>query len=218
MFSRIYHYLRGPNPLHPELLEGRLSPLCFRRFVKEDLPQCRDLYTLNEPGRFPAGLLEPYERALLNAHCYFLVAESEGQIVASGGISHWQRKDAAVLCYGLVRPSHQGRGIGTALLLARLSLLNPTLPEFHIVLFAVEKSIGFYQRFGFHSVAPWQDSYGGEHPSGHLLFTSAEIRRCRNLLNKHGIVVPQDQDQVPLNDGWDLSPPRKKPSDLDIPN
>src|ERR1043165_8804325 len=198
MFAKIYHYLRGPNPLHPDLLEGRLSPLRFRRFAKEDLAQCLELYSLNEPGRFPTGLIEPYEKSLLNGDSYYLVAQNEQErAVAVGGISYWRRRDAAVLCYGLVHPSHQGRGVGTASLLGRLSLLDPRRPEYHVFIFAVEKSIGFYQRFGFRNPGPWEDSKGGQHPSGHLLFTSAEIKRCRNLLKNHGIIVPPDEDKVP---------------------
>jgi predicted N-acetyltransferase YhbS len=197
MFTRLYHFCKGPNPLHPSVCDGHLSPVIFRRFAITDMPQCLELYALNEPERFPKGVSEQYEKCLTEQTSYFLVAEIEGQIVASGGLSYWTRRDFAVLCFGLVRPSHQGKGIGTALLLARLALLNPKHFEYHVFIFAVEKSFGFYWRFGFRSFQPWQDLHSDKHPSGHLLITSSEIRKCRQMLQAHGVGLPQDQDQIP---------------------
>lgn len=57
VFERVAHFFKGPNPLHPAVWEGRLAPLTFRRFKIEDLPQCLELYRLNEPGRFPEGVI-----------------------------------------------------------------------------------------------------------------------------------------------------------------
>src|SRR5678816_2032909 len=130
MFSRIYHFFRGPNPLHPAVLAGRLSPVTFRRFGPQDLPQCLELYALNETGRFPPGVAAHYEESLMKANTYFLVAESDGRIIASGGLSYFGREDVAVLSFGLVHPGQQGKGIGTALLLARLALLKPNQPVY----------------------------------------------------------------------------------------
>jgi N-acetylglutamate synthase-like GNAT family acetyltransferase len=93
--------------------------------------------------------VQQYAESLREQSSYFLVAESEGQIIASGGLSYWMRKDIAVLSFGLVRPSHQGKGIGTALLLARLALLNPKCFAYQVFIFAVDKSFDFYRRFGF---------------------------------------------------------------------
>src|ERR1041385_5502612 len=198
MFSRIYHFLKGPNPLNPSVWTGRLSPLTFRRFVSKDLPQCRELYALNEPGRFPRGVAQQYEKSLIADSAYYLVAERDSHIVTSGGISYFRREDMAVLFFGLVHPRYHGQGIGTALLLACLALLKPNRARYHVFIFAVEKSIAFYRRFGFRDFQGWQDAHGDTHPSGHLLFTSYEIRCCRVLLQDNGIVSPEDEDQIPL--------------------
>lgn len=184
--------------MHPSVWEGRLTPLTFRRLAVADVPGCLELYRLNEPGRFPEGVIDQYEKTLREQNSYFLVAESDGQIIASGGLSYFMRVDVAVFCFGLVHPRQQGKGVGTALFLARLALLNPKRPAYHIVIGALEKSFGFYQRFGFRSIPPWTDSNGHKHPSGRLEVTSAEIRRCRRLLQGHGIMVPQDEDQIPF--------------------
>jgi len=202
MFARIYHFLRGPNPLHPNVWTGRLAPITFRRLVPEDIPQCLELYVRNEKERFPQGVIGEYEKCLTEESCYFLVAEREGRIIASGGVSYSIRRDIAVFSFGLIHPDHQSKGIGTALVLARLALLNPDCFSYHVLIFAVEKSIGFYQRFGFESYRRWKDSQGQDHPSGHLLIMSSEIRRCRHLLEAHGVVVPPDQDRVPFRPQW----------------
>jgi ribosomal protein S18 acetylase RimI-like enzyme len=197
VFSWLYHFIKGPNPLHPALV-GRLSPMTFRRFASTDLPQCLELYAANEPGRFPGGVVNLYEKTLLGQNSYFLVAESEGRIIASGGISYYLRDDLAVLCFGLVHPSHQGRGIGTALLLARLAMLKPHSYDYRVLIFAVEKSIAYYRRFGFKVFPPWADGQGKLHPSGQLIFTPAEILQCRQLLKERGVIVPDDEALVPF--------------------
>src|SRR5260221_373003 len=88
MFSHIYHFLKGPNPLHPSMWKGRLRPLTFRRFAVTDMPRCLELYALNEAGRFPEGVIEEYKKTLREQTSYFLVAEIGGQIIASGGVGY----------------------------------------------------------------------------------------------------------------------------------
>jgi ribosomal protein S18 acetylase RimI-like enzyme len=200
MFSRIYHFLKGPNPLNPSVWKGRLSPLTFRRFVSQDRAQCLELYALNEPGRFPKGVAHVYEESLDRGSSYFLVAERDGQIVASGGVSYYTREDLVVLCFGLVHPSFHGQGIGTALLLARLALLKADKPNYHVLIFAVEKSVGFYRRFGFKEYPSWIDPQGEIRPSGYLIFSGKKIHRCRALLSNHGIALPHDEDQIPVRE------------------
>ena len=198
MFSRLFHYIKGPSPLHPSVVANRLSPLTFRQFEPRDLDRCLELYALNEPDRFPEGVAKRYEEALTGGHSYFLVAEANGQIIASGGLSYSIRKDIAVLCFGLVHPAYQGKGIGTSLLLARLALLKPKLPAYHVFIFAVERSFGFYRRFGFQDFQAWKDPHGKAHPSGHLLVTDWDIGRIRVLLKKNKITVPEDEDKIPF--------------------
>ena len=196
--SRVFHFIRGPNPVHPSVWEGRLSPMAFRRFEEADLNQCIELYSLNEKDRFPQGVIEQYRNSLAERDSYYLVGEKEGRIVASGGVSYWMRENLVVLFFGLVEPQHQGRGIGTALLLARLALLKPKPWNYHVLIFAVKKSFAFYRRFGFSNFTPWQDASGAKHPSGRLLLTRSEIHRCRALLEAHHISVPLDEDKVPM--------------------
>lgn len=200
LLYRLRHHLKGPNPLHPAVWENRLSPLTFRRFQASDIPECLEIYKLNEPGRFPEGVFSEYEKCLREQNSYFLTVERDGQIVGTGGISYYEKPSVAVLCFGLVKPTHQNTGIGAALLLARLALLKKSRPVHGVLIYAVSKSFGYYQRFGFNFLTKWKDVHGQEHPAGILLVSSAEAQNCRQLLDDHGISVPHDEDQLPFQE------------------
>jgi predicted N-acetyltransferase YhbS len=93
-----------------------------------------------------------------------LVAEADGRVVATGGIEVLRAKDveAAWLSYGMVLPEHQRRGIGTTLLLARLSLLPRVRTRWIVLMASVSGSESFYGRFGFR---PLGDLPGADDPS-----------------------------------------------------
>src|SRR5262249_41155293 len=166
--------------LKPAAWRGRLRPMAFRRFVPSDLATCREIYRLNEPGRFPEGVFEKYSKLLFEQKVCVLVVETDEGIVATGGIyCHAEAENQACLCYGLIHPKHHGKGIGTALVLVRLALLNPKRPFYFVGISAVRKSIDFYYRFGFVNHRPWNDEHGKEHPSAYLFVTSREIRKIR---------------------------------------
>jgi len=200
LLNRLGHFIKGPNPLHPAVWEGRLSPLAFRRLQPADVSQCLEIYKLNEPGRFPEGVLSEYEKCLREQASYFLVAERNGEIIATGGMSYFQKPYLSVFSFGLVRPADQKSGVGAALLLARLALLKKSEPVHRVLIFAVAKSFGYYERFGFGFFGKWKDVQGREHPTGSLLVSCEEAQKCRQLLSDHGISVPNDEDQVPFRE------------------
>ena len=197
--NRLVHFLRGPNPLHPRIWSRRLKPVTFRRFQPSDLPDCLELHELNRPERFPELPPNHYRDYLLGG-AYFLTAEDEGRVIASGGISYHSRTVAA-LCFGLIHPDYQGDGLGAALVLARLALLKPSEPYYRVMICAVAKSIGYYHRFGFRTFNTWKDKNGERHPAGLLYLTSGEILKCRELLAAHSISFPLDEDSVPYYAG-----------------
>jgi GNAT superfamily N-acetyltransferase len=86
----------------------------FRPYSPADREQCLELYRLNEPGRFPEGVLEDYNRVLKGTG-YILVLEQGGRIIATGGLHHITGRNMTMFWCGLVHPDFQGRGVGTAL-------------------------------------------------------------------------------------------------------
>ena len=98
---------------------------------------------------WPGGLPN-YFQSLAEHHSYSICLDGVGGVVASGGIAYYaKRPHGSILSYGLVHPEYHGKGIGTALLLARLAVLDPGRQWYLVKMVAVEKSIGFYCRFGF---------------------------------------------------------------------
>ena len=75
LFERAYLLLDRPGPFLAPEWKGRLPPMLFRRFAPADLDRCLEIYALNEPGRFPAGVNEDYRRCLEGQTSYCLVGD-----------------------------------------------------------------------------------------------------------------------------------------------
>jgi len=120
--------------------------------------------------------------------------------VATGGMQYFTADNLAVLCFGMVHPQRHNEGFGAALFLARMSLLRAAKEHYHLFIFAVNKSIGYYRRFGFHDCQSWTDPHGRNQPAAILTVTSSDVLKCRQLLAAHGIIVPSDQAKIPLRE------------------
>jgi len=156
--------------------------------------------------------MDDYKDSLLERRAYVLVAEHDGKIVASGGLHYFMRRDVAVLSFGLVHPEFHENGIGTALVLARLALLDPDREAckpyraYRVLIWSVAKSIGFYHRFGFETWTYWKDKHGQQHPAGGLMFSLRDIVKCRELLRSQGINFPADEKLIPFQEKPDEDP------------
>jgi hypothetical protein len=103
------------------------------------------LYALNEPGRFPKGVAPLYEKSLLEGGSYYLVTESGARLspLADFPITH---EPIGLCCASvLVHPRQHGQGLGTMLLLSRLAFLKASISPYHLFIFEVEESFGFYR-------------------------------------------------------------------------
>ena len=185
MLDWFIHFFKGPNLFHPKVWKGRLQPTNFRLLVPADIPQCLEIYELNRPGRFPDGVEAQYRPLLGTGKNCTLVAERDGRIVATGGIEKFVRHDVVFLSFGLVHPASQGCGLGIALTMARLALLEPTPDNYHVFIAAVQKSIDYYGRLGFRVIGAWPDAQGETHPFAHLLVSAKDIHGCGKLLKQH---------------------------------
>jgi predicted N-acetyltransferase YhbS len=144
--------------LHPrsrvgtfKLPNSRPVPPCvIRLLVPDDFPACEALYRLNE-ARFPPGMFGAFSEYLRAGKALFLVAESNREVVAMGGVSMQRtgKREMASLVFGLVHPSFQRRGYGTALLRARLAMLPLARGAWIVLITVAGGSETFYARFGF---------------------------------------------------------------------
>ena len=113
--------------------------------------------------------------------------------VAIGAVNCQKRFGLATawLTFGMVSPAYQGKGLGSALVLARLSLLPKPTHAAPVLMTNVESSKAFYARFGF---APY-----GARPSGRpslrlpcnsALIGEREWQACRERVASLGLTLP----------------------------
>jgi len=191
-------------PTNRRLWEGKLCPMQFRRTVPSDLEQCLELYRLNDGGRFPLGYISRYFKSLSEQESYVLVLDGPQGLIATGGLAYFSRRpNTAMLSWGLVHPAHHGKGIGTALLLARLALLGTTGLWRFVYIASLKDSVGYYRRFGFSTPGTlmWEDTSGKRHPIGMLWIFAYQIRRIRRILSEQGVTYPrEDVTEIPYID------------------
>lgn len=179
-----------------DLAENRMTHVNIRRYSPRDFDSCRQLYILNEPGRFPHGHLANFEKTLASESCLFIVLEKDDRICGCGGVAIHTTPYRGHLCYGLIHPECHGQGLGTTLLLARLALLPEDIPL--VTLSPVPASRGFYERFNFRQFAQYKLSTGEELPV-HLARFSPDARsRCESMLGRVGITLSIDSAAVPI--------------------
>lgn len=139
-------------------------------------------------------LTEEYERTLAAKGTAFLVARMDGELVGVGGLMTvgGGSSRGIGLAFGLVHPAWQRRGLGSALLLARLAALPEPDPCWNIALSAVERAQSFSQRFGFIFCGRFLNA-GVELDHFAALLSVKEWRRCRLILNDAGVTpaIPQ---------------------------
>ena len=186
-------------------------PNCHIRSVRAtDFDRCEEIYRANEKAHFPDGYLPRFSSWLRDQRALILVAEREGTVSAVCGISAQEQEGHhfAALSFGMVHPTLHRRGYGTALLLARLSLLRTNKPQTFVVLSTTGGSERFYKRFGFkfvHALQP-TPTYREEHYFASV--TSRDRARCAELL-QHDVGLSADLagEQVPDFSRLDTSVP-----------
>jgi N-acetylglutamate synthase-like GNAT family acetyltransferase len=197
VFPWLRRFTYSSSQIDPYVLRRHLRPALLREYQPSDFDTCIDLYRANEPGRFPPGILPEFEESLRAGHSTYLILEHEGRAVGCGGIgiAHYQRSSWAHLCFGLIDPAHHRQGLGSVLLLGRLSLLPPG--EWTIGLSTVPKSRRFFEKACFQQFR--QTIEGGMKRSdhaGHLHESDRQL--CKQFL-KEAKVEMRMRDVVVAN-------------------
>jgi GNAT superfamily N-acetyltransferase len=138
------------------------SGIALRPLESRDRATCLTIYKDkdNEHDRFPADFMVFFEFCLDCEDFLKLVLCIDDVPIAIGALSYRNRLGLtnAWLAFGMVSSAYQGKGLGSALLVARLSLLPEPIYSVRLFMTNVEASQAFYARFGF---APY-----GATPSG----------------------------------------------------
>jgi GNAT superfamily N-acetyltransferase len=119
----------------------------LRAYAPADLAACLALFDSNVPEAFAPHERPEFEEWLRAVPADYLVAEQGGRIVACGG--WYAGGEEARLCWGLVARGLHGRGVGRALLAARLQALRGTPGVRTVSITTSQRSEGFFVKHGF---------------------------------------------------------------------
>lgn len=197
-FSRIKGVLGLGGRFKPRWASKRIPASTVRAITAEDYDSCIKIYKENEARYFPAGYLKEFKKDLSSGAYLWLGVEEQGDLVAVGGI-HLDTEDtgAAALAFGMVRPDRQGKGYGSALLLARIAALPPPDPFIRMVMSSLKRSVGFYKRFGFVYVLRHTMEDGSELDSYYAKLTRSSWNSARTILAKRHVDFDPDAVTVP---------------------
>jgi GNAT superfamily N-acetyltransferase len=194
--------LFAPNQIHQQLYPPPSIAFRFRRYQASDRGSALDLYDQNAVDRFPEGNGPVFERYLDSVPESFFVAEAKrGGVIACGGVTS-VGECVHTLCYGLVDRRFQGLGVGAAITLARLAFATRTPGEHFSFIYAVPKSMGYYQRFGFSETQTWMGVDGKNYPVGILGYNSQVFKPIAAVLRRRGhlidpsLAIEQDESKI----------------------
>ena len=184
----------------PSVAADRIPPALIRRFEWPDADACSEIYRLNQPGRFPDGFYPEFAATLQSTSHLYLVIEEAGQVLGLGGIYLTPEvSGGSSLVFGLIHPARHRQGFGSALLLARLSILPKPSPRNWVFLSSGGTSDSYFLSFGF-------EHYGRVPiPPSSLPFDcyrsyleEAEWKECSDILARRGVRFDRKGIVVPL--------------------
>lgn len=132
----------------------------LRRWSPADVEACAALLRANIPRYF-----FPHEEAELRDYLadpgphYMVVEDQAGRVVGSGGPARNSPESWSV-CWMMVHPDLQGRGIGRLLTEACQDVVRKEGPGGTLRLDTSQHTEGFYLRLGFRTVSREADGYG----------------------------------------------------------
>ena len=200
MFGWLQRIFRPRNKFDLDPARRRMRPVRVRLFAPGDFETCIDLYRLNEPDRFPPGILPQFERSLQDGTALYLVIEDVGRVIACGGVYVVRAAHIEIgfLSFGLVHPERHNQGFGTTLLLARLALLPEDVSV--VALLPVPASESFYRRFGFRERGRVKATDGNAYLAYAAPVCRDDLEECRILLDRAGVQLPEGDIAVPVRE------------------
>jgi len=200
VFAARRRRLRGRTPILALPAWRRPHPCVIRLLKPEDIEACEGIYRRNEE-RFPPDMFDRFAQSLRGRDALFLVAEVERQVRGLGAVSmrRTDRSEGAILSWGMIDPSFQRRGYGTALLRARLAMLPLARRAWIVTITTAGGSESFYERFGFKYVKQVPIDGGRLLDAYCVLVTPRAQRRCASSVADLLIPAPLGSTYVPAS-------------------
>lgn len=166
-----------------------LASCHIREVNQDDYPILEKIYSAQASETLPDGYFEEFREAIRCSFVLYLVAEFEGRIVGGGGIQYLQSKSSACLTFGIVAREYQRRGLGTSILLTRLSLLEPDDAGCEVTLTATKWSAPFFRRIGFGMPYESVDELGQTLLHGYLRMFPAHVEQMKRIVREAGVRI-----------------------------
>jgi [ribosomal protein S18]-alanine N-acetyltransferase len=135
------------------------SEALIREYDMKDKPAVMALFRLNAPKYFSPEEEKDLDQYLDNEIEHYFVVELCDEIVGCGGINFSEDNAAAKISWDIFHPDHQGKGLGSMLLMFRIRQLKEAG---HVKLISVRTSqlaYRFYARNGFKLVEVIRDHW-----------------------------------------------------------
>jgi GNAT superfamily N-acetyltransferase len=144
-------------------------------YQTSDYAACLDIFASNVPLFFAAHEGSTYSNFLGHLPCPYLACEWSGSVVGAGGYYLLPDNDCAGLVWGMVARDHQRRGIGTALLQARLLQLAKYPNIRRVRVKTSQRITPFFQHFGFQTERIVEHHFGpGVHQYEMFLYLAVD--------------------------------------------
>lgn len=188
-FTDRFNRFFAPDCVQRELYPAPQVKFSIRKYLPKDREAVLALHDINGPGRFPEGHRPIFEDFLTTCGNKLFVAENvDAGVIACGGVTS-EGPQVNTLCYGMVSPAFQGKRIGSTMALARLQFATRTTGVNFSVIYALDKSMPFYERFGYQRCDKWIGEDGREYPTGVLQYNSETMREVGRILSRRGHVI-----------------------------
>ena len=188
-FSDFLRRCISPSRIYRQLYPAPSIEIRFRPYDEKDRDRLLKIYDENAPGRFPKNDRPGFESYLEKKDgSLFVIENAEHGVIACGGV-HASGDEINTLMYGLVALQFQGMRIGSTSALARLVFATREPGRHFSFIYALDKSIPFYHRFGYGLVGYWQSEDGGKHPVGMLSYQRYMINPISAILRKRGHLI-----------------------------
>ncbi|MGG5507406.1 MULTISPECIES: GNAT family N-acetyltransferase [unclassified Myroides] len=121
----------------------------IRPYIESDKEALLQLIEKNVPLYFATEEIEEYKRYLEEEIDQYFVVEENGQLLGAGGINVLVKEKEGRISWDVIAPASQGKGIGRALLLYRLRILQKIPAIDHIRVRTSQVVYPFYEKYGF---------------------------------------------------------------------
>ena len=145
------------------------SPVKLVPYGEEWLLQCLELITQLTPEHFMEADREEFESFLAHLPGPYTVLLDGDSVVGCGGVALEPGGLTATLCWGMVAPTQQGKGLGSLLTAHRIAQARSLGPRVRwLQVNTSQKVDGFYAKHGFEEVDRHVGAFGPDLDHVHM--------------------------------------------------